>query len=238
MTNMINIQWLGYLDYMTAWEMQKSIVQQVASGDISDQLLLLEHPPTYTIGRKGKDEHLLYDDEKLAAEQIVVHHVDRGGDITYHGPGQLIGYPIINLKRWQVDYPNPTHYLRSIEKTIMMTLAQFGIESWQYPGYTGVWVHHIMPESPIPEPCKIAAIGAKFNGNGVSSHGFAINVSPEMTHFDGIIPCGISEHHVTCMRDMLHKSVTTEQLIPYYVRAFESVFDCSINNGQMRVDHF
>ncbi len=222
--NTIEVRWLGRLAYTAAWDMQKSLVQQVGNGEAADQLLLLEHPPTYTFGRKGKAAHLLYSEAQLAAEQIAIHHVDRGGDVTYHGPGQLVGYPIINLRRWQSDYPNPTHYLRSLEQTIITTLAQFDIAGWQYPGYTGVWVHRVTAASPLPEPYKIAAIGAKFNGNGVSSHGFALNVAPQMAHFDGIIPCGISEHSVTCMRDVLQRPLTVAQMVPHYVTAFAQIF--------------
>lgn len=225
----IQIQWLGRTEYLTAWEQQKRLVQQVGAGELPHQLLLLEHPPTITFGRKGKPEHLLLTEEQLAAEGITRYDVDRGGDVTYHGIGQLVGYPILNLRQLQTNYPDPSRYLRDVEQTLIDTLKQFHIDGWRYPGYTGVWVHHLgdkIDDSPIPEPHKIAAIGVKFNGNGVSSHGFALNIDPNMAHFDAIIPCGIHEHNVTSMVQ-LGVSTTVFDVAQVVIEAFTAVFNLS-----------
>ena len=216
------VRWLGQVDYTTAWEYQKTIVEQVGRGEQPQQLLLLEHPPTYTFGRKGRADHLLLTDQQQAEQKIATYWVDRGGDITYHGPGQLVGYPILDLKNQQKDWPNPSRYLRQLEQTIIDTLAHFHINGWRYPNYTGVWVHQF---APLPEPRKIAAIGVKFNGNGVSSHGFSLNVSPNMAHFDGIIPCGITEHSVTSMAQLTNTNYTVQSVLPHYIGLFAEIFN-------------
>lgn len=221
--NTLDVQWLGKLDYDTAWEKQKeAIAQRQQQPETSDQLLLLEHPPTYTLGRSGKLDHLLLSEEALQAGNFTLRWVDRGGDITYHGPGQLVGYPILNLKRLFANRgqarPDLHQYLRDLEEVLIQTLAEFGLEGWRYDEYTGVWVNG------QSGPEKIAAIGIKVSGGGISSHGFALNVNPDLTHFQHIIPCGIQEHGVTSMEQEAKRPLTTQDLIHPLLKNFCKIF--------------
>ena len=187
---MIFATWLGQIDYDAAWDLQKEMVAaRVEAAELADELLLLEHPPTYTLGRSGKLDHLLLDEGSLAAQGFTVRWVDRGGDITYHGPGHF------------------HRYLRNLEEMIIVALAGFGIQGWRYDGYTGVWVDR--PDGPR----KIAAIGVRVNAKGISSHGFALNVNPDMSHFGHIVPCGISEHGVVSMAEILARPLTPIDLL-------------------------
>lgn len=231
MIQTVQVQWLGRVPYKTAWDLQKEYVQKVGKGELPNQLLLLEHPPTYTFGRKASLDNLLFSETELEKEGIDVHWVDRGGDVTYHGPGQLVGYPIINLKQYQEDWPNPIRYLRMLEQTILTFLEVLQISAWQYEGYTGVWVNHppLDGSSTIEEPHKIAAIGAKFNGNGVSSHGFSINLHPNLHHFHGIIPCGIEEHDVTSYTHLTGIHLATETAATLYAHHFSQIFQFTQN---------
>lgn len=209
------IRRLGLVPYREAWELQKRLAVERAADSIPDTLLLLEHPHTYTFGRSGHEENLVWTPEHLAERGITVEWVDRGGDVTYHGPGQLVGYPIMKLgvptnddgRLPQADYVG---YVRRIEEMLIRTLARFGIVSGQMTKLTGVWVQpdaasrcpHCPPSARLA-PSKIAAIGVKVDSRGVSQHGFALNVSPDMSYFDGIIPCGIRDHGVISMADLL-----------------------------------
>jgi lipoate-protein ligase B len=219
------VEWLGRVDYQTAWDMQRQLVAEasVPATDAPHRLLLLEHPPTYTLGRRGKLDNLLLTEDELSAENISVFHVDRGGDITYHGPGQLVGYPILNLRKLHnSETPDLHRYLRDLEQTIIDTLAQFGIEGWRFPGYTGVWVRESAEKD--TDPSKIAAIGVKVSGSGITSHGFALNVAPNHDHFNGIIPCGIVDHGVASMVRMLPDVPPVDSLIAPIAAAFSNVF--------------
>jgi lipoyl(octanoyl) transferase len=177
---------------------------------------------------------LLLSEEEWEAQGFTVRWVDRGGDITYHGPGQLVGYPIINLKRLfhvqGFDKPDLHRYLRHLEEVVIQTLATFDIVGWRYDGYTGVWVDH------ADEPRKIAAIGVRVNAKGISSHGFALNVNPDMTHFGNIVPCGISEHGVISMAEMVERPLTTTDLLQPISEAFANVFEISVNSVQFSVN--
>lgn len=231
----IDAKWLGQIEYDAAWDLQKEMVAaRVAEPELIDEFLLLEHPPTYTLGRSGKLDHLLLSEEEWEAQGFTVRWVDRGGDITYHGPGQLVGYPILNLKRlFQLqgfDRPDLHRYLRNLEEVIIQTLATFDIVAWRYDGYTGVWVDR--PEGPR----KIAAIGVRVNAKGISSHGFALNVNPEMSHFGNIIPCGISEHGVVSMAEILERPLTMADLLPVVTDAFAQVFEVDINEQKKIVN--
>lgn len=219
----VEVQWLGQVEYAQAWDLQKELVAARSSErDDDDRLLLLEHPPVYTLGRSGRIENLLLDEEARRREGIAVHWVDRGGDITYHGPGQLVGYPILNLKRLYsargFARPDLHLYLREIEETLIQALETFGIRGRRYEGYTGVWV------DADEGPRKIAAIGVKVSSKGISSHGFALNVCPNLGHFDGIVPCGIEEHGVTSMAEILRRPVTVGDVLSPVVAAFAGVF--------------
>lgn len=215
-------EWLGRVAYNQAWDLQKELVVAGNAGNHRDRLLLLEHPPVYTLGRRGRIENLLLDEEARCREGITVHWVDRGGDITYHGPGQLVGYPLLDLKRLYgargFKRPDLHLYLREIEETIIQALGTFGVRGRRYEGYTGVWVDE------EEGPRKIAAIGVKVSSKGISSHGFALNVCPDLSHFEGIIPCGIEEHGVTSMAGVLQRDITVEELLFPVVTAFSEVF--------------
>jgi lipoate-protein ligase B len=181
--------------------------------------LLLEHPHTYTLGRRGKMENLLWDEATLAERGVSVHRVDRGGDITYHGPGQLVGYPILNLAHLgRYGLSRIRAYVHDLEEMLIQVIAPFGITGQRYDGFTGVWVD-------TPDGLeKIAAIGVYINNRGITSHGFALNVAPDLAYFSGIVPCGIADHGVTSMEKVLATSFLTTDLIPHVLAAFEQVF--------------
>ncbi|MBD3326939.1 lipoyl(octanoyl) transferase LipB [candidate division KSB3 bacterium] len=221
---MVLVEWLGQVDYLQALDRQRSLVaERTASPDREDRLLLLEHPPTYTLGSSGDMRHLLVDETTLTERGIAVYQgVGRGGDITYHGPGQLVGYPILHLKRLYAGRgfarPDLHLYVREIETVITQVLAQFGVSGWHYDGYPGVWV------DTSSGPCKIAAIGVRVSSKGISSHGFALNVNPDMRYFDHIVPCGIHQHGVTSLTQLLGREMTVKDLLSLLVEAFRHVF--------------
>jgi lipoyl(octanoyl) transferase len=207
------------MEYGAAWELQKESVQAIDAGEANEQLILLQHPPTYTIGSQNHPEHLLLSREQLEEQGIALFEIDRGGDITYHGPGQLVGYPLLRLgEEGKVDLRG---YLRRLESVIIDYLAAHGIEGTRKPEYTGVWVGDE----------KICAIGVKFNKSRsrrgfITSHGFAFNISEGIGQrgFHGIIPCGISSYGITSLEECSGRSFEPEQvaeeLIPYFLRHF------------------
>jgi lipoate-protein ligase B len=215
MMTVCEVRRLGRLPYAEAWELQKTLAARRAAGEIPDTLLLLEHPHTYTFGRSGQMENLLWDEATLAARGIAVHWVDRGGDVTYHGPGQLVGYPLFQLGQPvdsagripQADYVG---YVRKLETALIRALVRFGLVAGQVPGLTGVWVQpdvasrcpHCPPAARLA-PSKIAAIGVKVDARGVSQHGFALNVAPDMSYWEGIVGCGLREHASIALADLL-----------------------------------
>jgi lipoyl(octanoyl) transferase len=217
---MVEVEWAGQVDYDVAWDWQKSLVaERTESPDVPGKFLLLEHPHTYTLGRRGKMENLLWDEATLAERGVSVHRVDRGGDITYHGPGQLVGYPILNLEQLgRYGLSRIKVYVHDLEEMLIQAIAPLGITGQRYEGFTGVWVDS-------PEGLeKIAAIGVHINNRGITSHGFALNVATDMTYFSGIIPCGISDHAVTSMERVLGSSLAIADLLPHIITAFEQVF--------------
>ena len=181
--------WLGTVDYLQARRMQDELVERVHDGESPNTLLLLEHPHVYTRGRLSRDEHLLTPGDELSALGVPVHETDRGGQVTYHGPGQLVGYPIINLRRLGIG---PLQYVRTLEQVIIDTLAGFNIAAHTEPGLTGVWT----------AGGKIAAIGVKIS-RGIAFHGFALNVNTDLAYYRHIVPCGITDRPVTSMAAML-----------------------------------
>lgn len=217
---MVEVEWAGQVNYDVAWDWQKSLVaERTESPDLVDKLLLLEHPHTYTLGRRGKMENLLWDEAVLAEKGVTVHRVDRGGDITYHGPGQLVGYPILNLTHLgRYGLSRIRAYVHDLEEMLIQAIAPLGITSQRYDGFTGVWV-----DTPN-ELEKIAAIGVYINNRGITSHGFALNVATDLSYFSGIVPCGIADHGVTSMEKVLATSLHTTDLIPHIITAFEQVF--------------
>ena len=230
---------LGLIPYDNAWALQDRFAAAIARGDRPATLLLLEHPHIYTFGRRGQEQNLLLDEHQLRERGLSIRWVDRGGDVTYHGPGQLIGYPLIPLGKLEqnerlpeVDY---TGYLRRLEKTLIVTLAGFGLAAGQIPGLTGVWIQpdvysrcpRCRPED-RQKPAKIAAIGVKVDSNGISRHGFALNVDPDMTYFDGIRPCGLTEP-VVSLADLLHPVPPMDEVKQTVVEAFRGVFGAEMS---------
>ncbi|KQY87883.1 octanoyltransferase [Paenibacillus sp. Root52] len=219
MNKPMDVAYIPMLDYEEAWNRQKAIVQQLDEGVGVEQLLLLQHPPTYTIGSQNHPEHLLLSEEQLREQGISVFQIDRGGDITYHGPGQLVGYPLLVLGR---DEDLDLHaYLRRLEQVIIDYLADQGVDAGRKEGYTGVWIGDM----------KIAAIGVKFNRcktrrGFVTSHGFAFNVTSGIQHegFQGIVPCGIEQYGVTSLEDMTGQTYeiqrVAQDIVPYFSRLF------------------
>jgi len=180
----MEVRRLGLVRYSAAWALQNRLAEARRAGLAPDTLILLEHPHTYTIGRSGTRDHVFLTEAELAARGITCLDVDRGGDVTYHGPGQLVGYPIVDLG----PQPDVGRYLRNLEDCLIETLADFGVAAGRLSGYTGVWIGDR----------KIAAIGVKVS-QGVTTHGFALNVSTDLSLFTHILPCGIPDKGVTSM---------------------------------------
>ncbi len=215
----LRVRWLGRLPYAEAWDLQKAIWEgRVQERTSDDYLLLLEHSPVYTIGRNGDGSNLLVSREDLAERGVEVHDVDRGGDITYHGPGQLVGYPIIGL-------PDPKQivpHVRRMEQVLIDTLSDLGVESWREDGLTGVWT----------EKGKIAAIGVRVSRK-VSTHGFALNLDPDLAAFDQMHPCGIRDRRVTSVREILGRTVSQEEAVAALIPHFQRVFGHATTEVQL-----
>lgn len=226
---------LGLIDYDSAWKLQDQYANEIAEGKRKPTLLLLEHPHVYTFGRKGNAENLLWNENQLKEKGIATFWVDRGGDVTYHGPGQLVGYPLIPLgkldnenKISNVDY---VRYIRNLEKMLIGVLMHYGIASGQIKGKTGVWVqadvHSKCPRCKPEDkqkPAKIAAIGVKVDARGISRHGFALNVNPDMGYWDGIIPCGLPEP-VVSLADLLPEPPDMGNVKEKVQEAFYKIFE-------------
>ncbi|MCX6173405.1 MAG: lipoyl(octanoyl) transferase LipB [Ignavibacteriales bacterium] len=201
---------LSMIDYNQAWDLQKEIFDLRHRNEINDTLFLLEHPHTYTLGKVAEKENLISTSEQLQELEISVYEIDRGGDITYHGPGQIVGYPIINLSDWKED----THeYLRALEEVIIQTCAEYGLSTNRNPKYTGVWLGEK----------KIAAIGIKVN-RWITMHGFAFNVNTDLNYFSGIIPCGIKDKDVTSLQRELGTEIKLSEVKEKLVKNFQKVF--------------
>ncbi len=221
--HLCQVRSLGLVPYQQAWDMQNQLAAQISEGTLPPTLLLLEHPHTYTFGRGGKSANLLWSQEELDQKGVQVFWVDRGGDVTYHGPGQLVGYPLIPLDLPGQEPAAGTDplprgdyiaYLRKLEQVVIQALAEFGIQGERLKNLTGVWV----------KGEKIAAIGVKVDARGITRHGFALNVAPAMHYWDGIIACGIADHSVTSLALQLADPPSVEQVIPAIISAFEAVF--------------
>ena len=203
---------LGRIDYASALQLQQKLAADRKQGLVPDHLLLLEHPHVITMGRNGHAENLLADDDILARAGIAYYPTDRGGDVTYHGPGQLVGYPILDLRDWKRDVGA---YVRAVEETIIATLADYGIEAGRIPKLTGVWVGER----------KIAAIGVHLS-RWVTSHGFALNVSTDLSYFQYIVPCGLTRP-VTSMA-ALGVRASLDEVGARLAVHFARIFDCEM----------
>ena len=206
----------GRIEYLAAWEHQRALVRQRSDGAIGDTLLLLEHPHTYTLGRSTKDGHLLIGPDELAAQGVALVESDRGGDITYHGPGQVVGYPILKLSQHGGDL---LRYLRMLEQTLIVALASYGVAAGRIAGLTGVWVGEE----------KIAAIGVKLSASGITQHGFALNVTTDLRFFQQIIPCGIADKSVTSLERVIGATPPHAEVEQRVALAFGEVFGVDMN---------
>jgi len=202
---------IGLSAYDEAWDLQRRVWNARVEGKIPDVLILTEHRHVYTLGKSANENHLLAKEEELKRKGVDVYQIDRGGDVTYHGPGQIVGYPILDLNDYYLDVHR---YLRDLEEVIIRTLRASGIDGARVEGMTGVWVG----------ADKVAAIGIKVS-RWVTMHGFAFNVNTDLSYFDRIIPCGIFHKGVTSMRQVLGPQVDINQVRADLLRSFDSVFD-------------
>lgn len=238
---------LGMMDYLQAWHLQDHMAAEIARGERSPTLLLLQHPHCYTFGRRGKPENLLWDEEFLKEQSVQLYWADRGGDITYHGPGQLVGYPLLplgtpfaNNTSLSTGISEPKHipkadytgYLRKLESVIILALLRLGVPTGQISGLTGVWVQPDVPSrcrhcdpQIRRQPAKIAALGVKVDAKGVSRHGFALNVDPEMHFWDGIIACGLKDHAVASLVDFIDPPPSVDEVANLLITAFGEIFN-------------
>ena len=202
----LDVVCLGRRKYDEVWEKQKELVDQRRSEAVPDTLILVEHDPVYTLGKNSNEDHLLQSRDK----HVPVYQIERGGDVTFHGPGQLVGYPILDLHHHRLSV---SWYMRTLEEILIQTLGQFGIESQRREGLTGVWVREE----------KIAALGVRLS-RWISMHGFALNVNTDLKFFYGIIPCGIFEYDVTSMSQILGKEVSLVEVEETLITVFRLLF--------------
>ena len=208
----VEVRRLGMISYAEGLEIQKGLVEQRKAGTIPDQLLLLEHPPVITLGVKSRNgrSHIIASPALLEAEGVEVFETGRGGDVTYHGPGQLVGYPIIDLKPDRCDVHQ---YVRDLEEVMIRMAASFGVRAGRIPGLTGAWVGD----------AKLAAIGVRI-ARWVTSHGFAFNVNTALSHFDLIVPCGINDKGVTSLNKLIGREIVMEEVESSAAESFKQVF--------------
>ena len=231
---------LGLMEYERAWKLQDEYAREIAEGKRPPTLLLLEHPHVYTFGRRGKQENLLWGEAQLKEKGIAIHWVDRGGDVTYHGPGQLVGISITSIRTvpslqrrgdWETDHeflePIMSATSASWRKRSLSSLARLGLAAAQRSGLTGVWiqadVHSRCPRCKPEDrkkPAKIAAIGVKVDARGISRHGFALNVNPDMEYWEGIIACGLQDEPVVSLADLFPEPPPMERVKQEVVTAF------------------
>lgn len=229
---------LGLVRYKEAWDLQEALLHaalQVRAGAqgpgaIDSYLLVCTHPHVYTLGRHGKKEHLLLHEGLLKARDIEYYRTDRGGDITYHGPGQLVAYPILDLEQLGIDI---RRYLYSLEEVVIRTLAEFGITAQRLPGNTGVWI-----EGVGQAPRKICAMGVRCSRR-ITIHGLALNMNTDLSYFQGIVPCGLADKGVASMQSELKRGVDESRVLEVFVRRFGEVFGVGIREGStcLRVIH-
>jgi lipoyl(octanoyl) transferase len=205
---------LGLTPYQQAWDLQREIFRGVIAGEEEDTLILVEHPHVYTFGRGADMGNFLLSDAKLHEIGAEKFEIERGGDVTYHGPGQLVGYPILNLAHFKEDLG---WYLRALEDSIIQVLDTYDIKGFRIHGRTGVWTGHAEHEE------KICAIGVHAS-RWCTMHGFAFNVNTDLSYFEYIIPCGISDRGVTSLEKILGRRIPMDEVISRYVEAFEAVF--------------
>jgi len=212
----IDVRRLGCVDYDEALEMQRLLVEDRRAARIGDTLLLLEHPPVITLGvrTRGSASHIVASADALSAAGVAVRESGRGGDVTFHGPGQLVGYPIFDLRPNRCDVHQ---YVRDLETALIAALVDFGIYAGRVDGHSGVWT------GPTGREAKIAAVGVRIS-RWITSHGFALNVSVDLNYFKLIVPCGIADRDVTSMEHLLQRPVPMSEAEAAVVRGFELAF--------------
>ena len=205
-TNIIDILDLGLSPFKEVWDLQKELVKKRQNGQIKDTLILAEHEPVYTLGKNANENHILQNSPR----DVKTYQIERGGDVTFHGPGQLVGYPIMDLHNYNKSI---SCYMRSLEQLIIDTLAEFRVTAERKDGLTGVWVGDE----------KIAALGVRVT-RWITMHGFSLNVSPDLTYYSGIIPCGIFEYGVTSMAKLLTDEVAVDSVKQVLIEKFMNQF--------------
>ena len=214
MNKKVNFHDLGKIDYKECWDFQEELFAEILAVKSSNKkknktietknyLLFCEHPHVYTLGKSGDEKHLLVNEDYLKSRGATFHKINRGGDITYHGPGQLVGYPILDLDNFFTDIHK---YLRFLEEAVILTLREYGLESERSPGETGVWF-----DVGTPKARKICALGVK-SSRWVTMHGFAFNINSDLSYFGNIIPCGITDKSVTSLKKELGKEMDIDQV--------------------------
>ena len=228
----VNVQYLGLMDYAQAWDYQEEVFAEIVQTKIANRkqpdqpkttenyLLFCEHPPVYTLGKSGKESNLLLSPEELAEKGIQYYPINRGGDITFHGPGQLVGYPILDLDNFFTDIHR---YLRTLEEAVILTLADYSIDGGRIPGLTGVWIDYKEQKNPR----KICAMGVKAS-RWVTMHGFALNVNTDLRYFDYIVPCGIEDKAVTSLAKELGEPQNMEEVSTRLLKHLASVFEMDV----------
>lgn len=212
----LEIEPLTHVEYRSSHKHQKELVAALKSTpNHKDKLLLVEHPPTYTFGKSADHNNLLVNDEFLKSIGAKAFEIERGGDITYHGPGQLVGYPILNLKRMGIGV---RQYVHQLEESIIKTVAHYGVLAYRIDGQVGLWV-----DQEVGPPKKIAAIGIKVS-QGITMHGFALNVNTDLNYFNHIVPCGITDKGVTSIQLELGHEVSLDEVSQTYTRIFKGLF--------------
>ena len=206
---------LGTVDYAEAHRLQRELQTKRIAGEIDDIVLLLEHPPVLTLGRSAKEQHIIAAPEVLAARGISVHEVGRGGDVTYHGPGQLVAYPIIDLKP---DRRDVRKYMWSLEETMIRTCADFGLSADRVEGLNGAWI----------EDRKVGAVGVRIS-RWVTMHGLALNASSDLSHFELIVPCGITDKAVTSLSAELERTVAVPEVLDPLVAHFAGLYGVDVD---------
>jgi lipoyl(octanoyl) transferase len=213
-----HIEQLGLVDYAAALKLQREKVAQRKAGVIPDTLLLLEHPHVYTFGRNADEKNLLVSPEWLVSRGAQVFRIDRGGEVTYHGPGQLVGYPILDLTQHRRDI---SWYMRSLEEVFIRTVREYGIAAERSPGAAGVWVGND----------KLVAMGVHLS-RWITSHGFAFNVNTDLKYFEAIVPCGLHDKGVTSLSELLGRQVEMDEVVEDVAGQFAEVFGVEVVESQ------
>lgn len=222
----VDLLLLDETPYNQVWELQRSIFQDLIEAKANDTLILCEHPPVFTLGRVTEEANILFTDEVLAKIGAEKFEIERGGDVTFHGPGQLVGYPILNLSHFKKDLG---WYLRSLEEVIIKTLASYNIIGFRIAGRTGVWVGESGNER------KICAIGVKAS-RWCTMHGFAFNINTDLSYFDHIIPCGISDRGVVNLSELVHEPITVSEVKTRLATFFEEVFEVHLQPTEILLE--